>query len=557
MRTDYNINPDDFQPVKRQVRHIKQTKKRQPSARKSYLHHTPPPYLIPNPYNDDPFYIGGHFVPVTEMKGSIQYCGASRSGKTLQLKPSMATAIASVRRRGADRRVVLTDAKQDMLPMVAALTKRIGVPFYYFNITDRRSIAYHIAEDIGGRSDKAREAALQMIPTPRTGDAYWSQTAQALFHAGTLTLNQDYGTEWGLHDLYSMALMSIPQLIEFLSRNPVGRMIAQKYLPEDVGENTKFGFISQLTSSLNQIELAAAAQYYTPKSRWLSMSKFLRSEAVLLFGTSTDTRQATNPIFQLAFRNLVSTMNLYKDSPTKKTFTFLDELPFWGKLNALQELLTFSPSKGAVTSLVFQDINHVIDIYGEKMALTISGNCQTSLLFAPASTASAEWSVHTLGKHEFPTSRFSTNFSSSGISESESVGSEYAYPMTDGELRNLGFANPRTGSRFVLNPMSGRPFIKSMTAQEIERWKPESGNTQLLVPRPPHEYSMPAEYCNLKRSNAFLAKTLSSQQIEEQYLSTMKPGSREQQISKQMFKVLRHVLTKQVREYNEFRQKQE
>lgn len=287
------------------------------------------------------------------------------------------------------------------------------------------------------------------------------------------------------------------------------------------------------------------------------MTRFLQSEAVLLFGTSTDTRQATNPIFQLCFKNLVNKMNLYGDSKTRKTFIFLDELPFWGKLNGLDELLNFSPSKGAVTSLVFQDMKHMIDIYGENIAETITGNCQTKLLFAPASTPSAEWAVRTLGKREYDTSRFSTSFGANGISESESQGTEYAYPMTDGELRDLGFADPRTGSRFVLNPMWCNPFIKSMTAREIERWKPQTGNTPLSVLRPTHECSLPANFFDLKRSNAFLSKTFSSQQIEDRYLSTMKQGSREQQIAKQMFKVLRHVLTKRVRDYNEFREQQE
>lgn len=547
------IDPDDFQPLKSKVYHIKQRKKHQPSDREQYLSHIPPAYLTPNFDRDDPFYIGGHFVPIKEMRGSVMYLGISRCGKTLQLKPSIATSISSIQRRGFDRRAVIADAKQDMLPFVAELTKKLGIPLYYFNLADKRSIAYHIAEDIGGRSDKAREAALGLIPTPKGSEPFWSQAAQTLAHAGMLRLHQLCGTNWGLHDLYPMALMSIPQMITFLSGHPTGRQVAEKYLPDGVGDNTKFGFISQLSSALEQIETAAAAQYYTPKNRWLSMSRFLKSESVLLFGTNTDTRRSSNPIFQIMFQNLVNKINLKSDSSTRKTFIFLDELPFWGKLSGIGELLTFSPSKGAVTSLVCQDTRHLSDIYGENMASAMLGNCQNSLLFAPASSQSAEWAVRSLGKREFETIRFSTNFSPGGISENESNGVETTYPLTDGELRDLGLADPRSGSRFVLKTIwNDRPFIKYMSAQEINKWKPDKGNTPLFIPRSSDQLELPASNStDFNRLRTFLNETLTNQQLEEQFLSAYPLGS-ERYTAQQAFKVMKHVMTHNIREFLEF-----
>ena len=69
------INPDDFQPLKRQIRSIKREKRYAPSQRQQYLKRTPPPHLVPNTYNDDLFYLGGHFVPVSVMRGSVLYLG--------------------------------------------------------------------------------------------------------------------------------------------------------------------------------------------------------------------------------------------------------------------------------------------------------------------------------------------------------------------------------------------------------------------------------------------------------------------------------------------------
>jgi hypothetical protein len=545
--TDFN----ELKRLKAEVRKIHRQRKSGKSERERFLEtDVPPKLLTPNPHQDDLFYIGGHFIPVSKMRGSILTQGVSSSGKTLQLKPQIASAIKATR-RGSDRRVIIADAKQDMLPFVAQLTGELGIPFLYFNVSDRRSIAYDIARDIGGRSDKCGEAARQLIPTPRHGEPFWSQAAQALLQAGMLRLNQTKGVNWGLHDLYSMALMAMPELVEFLSVHPSGKRIAAKYLPDDRGGNTQFGFTSQLDVSLRQLEVAASAQYYTPRSRWVSTGDFLDSESVLLIGTNTETRETTNPVVRLLFQNLVNRINSLPDSSTRKIFTFLDELPTWGFLPKIDELLAFSRSKGAVTSLVFQDIEQLNEIYGRSNAASITGNCQTKLLFTPASYDSAKWAVQTLGERPFRRFNYNKQFTYEGITESQSISVEKDFPLTTGELMDLGIADPSTGSRFIVNPLAGKPFLNYMTPQEIESFQPKNANIPLVVEREPHQYNMPTDF-DPNQFKELLSGTFTNEALKTKFLSNYEDGSYEQELAKQMCEMFCEMSQRYAREFTQF-----
>lgn len=542
-------NFDTLKKLRQQVRTMQRTRKTGKTQREKFLDTTLPTLLAPNPHNDNLLYIGGHYIPISEMEGHIFTQGISGSGKTLQLKPQIASAIRSIR-RGTDRRAIIADAKQDMLPFVAALTQQQGIPLLYFNVSDPRSIAYDIARDIDGRSDKCGEAARQLIPTPKKGEPFWTQSAQALLQAGMLRLNQLKGTRWGLHDVYGMAMMALPELVEFLSVTPSGRQVAAKYLPDDVGGNTQFGFTSQLDVSLRQLEVPAAAQYYTDRKRWVSSGDFLRSESVLLIGTNTETRQTTNPIVRLLFQNIANKINNLSNSDIRKIFIFLDELALWGILPKLDELLAFSRSKGGIISLVVQDMEQLNDLYGRSKAADLAGECETKLLFRPASYQSAEWAVSTLGQHYFKRYDYTKQFTSEGITESQSMRIEKDFPLTTGELMGLGTANRRKGSKFVLQTPFHRPCINHMTPKEIDSVQPKDGRISFTVSKPKHHYSMPAGY-NPAHFMRNVRETFSNEQLKDQYLSSIKDPF-EREIGRRIVEMYQDTASTLVDEYHQF-----
>ncbi|MEM7756931.1 MAG: type IV secretion system DNA-binding domain-containing protein [Cyanobacteria bacterium P01_A01_bin.40] len=548
--TDFN----KLKELKAQVRQVQRMRKSGKTQREKFLDDTLPKLLAPNPDNDDLLYIGGHWIPVNQMEDHCLTQGISGGGKTLQLKPQIASALRSIR-RGTDRRAIIADAKQDMLPMVAELTQKQGIPLLYFNVSDRRSVAYDIARDIEGRSDKCGEAARQLIPTPRKGEPFWTQAAQALLQAGMLRLNQTNGQNWGLHHVYGMAMMALPELVEFLSVHPSGRQVAAKYLPDDMGGNTQFGFTSQLDVSLRQLEVAAAAQYYTDRKRWISSNDFLTSESVLLIGTNTDTRQTTNPIVRLLFQNLANRIMDLPNSDTRRIFAFLDELPLWGVLPKLDELLYFSRSKGMIISLVIQDIEQLNDLYGRSIATVIGGNCSTKLLFKPASYESAQWAIRTLGEHIFKRYEYTKQFTYEGITESQSMRTEKDFPLTTGELMGLGKASKRVGSKFVLQAPFHKPVIKFMTPQEISAVQPKDARIPLKVPREPHQYNMPANF-NPNQIMGNMRETFSNQQLKEQYLSNYADNPIQQAIARQVFEMYEDMAHSVVDDFRDFHVKQ-
>ncbi|NJL42461.1 MAG: type IV secretion system DNA-binding domain-containing protein [Pseudanabaena sp. SU_2_4] len=398
---------------------------------------------------------GGHRIPITEAQGTSLMMGISRSGKSLEQKTLMASALRAIR-RGSDRRAVILDAKGDLLPIVWKACKEQRLPLWYFNLADRRTIAPHIARDLEGRPDKVYEFFKIVIPEPERGERFWSQTAQILGSAIALTLYQEQGESWGLHDLYRKVLSDIPALIGFLQLHPQGKDIAARYLPTDTGQNTQYGFLTQLTVSIQQLELAAVNQYHTPKARWFSLRDFIESDGVFLIGANSDVRKATNPIVQALFRLYVNFISRLPDSRSRKLFTFIDEVSFWGKIDGLDELHTFCPSKGAVNALVVQGIEQLYALYGEHTARAIAGQSVIKLLFHPTDSTSARWMVDQMGQFRVYEVRRSSSFGRGGESYSKSEDFVMREPVTTGELFNLPLASPRSGNHFYLHtPWTG------------------------------------------------------------------------------------------------------
>lgn len=118
----------EFKRLEAKVGALHRARNTQNTERERFLDTTPPRLLAPSSDNDDLFYIGGHWIPVNAMEGHILTQGISGVGKTLQLKPQIASAIKSIH-RGTDRRVFIADAKKDMLPFVAKLTQEKGIPY--------------------------------------------------------------------------------------------------------------------------------------------------------------------------------------------------------------------------------------------------------------------------------------------------------------------------------------------------------------------------------------------------------------------------------------------
>ena len=527
-------------------------KKEQPlrDTRDSLVKHSIPRDLF-GVAGSDYLELGGHRIPIAEAQGTSLIMGISRSGKSLEQKTMMGSALRAIR-PGSDRRAVILDAKGDMLPVVWKACQEQGVPLWYFNLADRRTIAPHIARDLEGRPDKIYEFFKILIPEPAQGERFWAQVAQVLGSVIALTLYQEKGDRWGLHDLYRIVLSDIPALISFLQLHPQGRAVAARYLPQDTGQNTQYGFLTQLTVSIQQLELAAVNQYYTPESNWFSLAEFLQTEGVFLIGANSDVRKATNPIVQALFRLYVNFISRLPDSRSRKLFTFIDEVPFWGKIDGLDELLTFCPSKGAVNALVVQGIEQLYALYGEHTARAIAGQSVFKLFFHPTDGTSARWMVDQMGQYRVYEVRRSSSFGRGGESHSKSEDYVLREPVTTGELFDLPLAAPRSGNNFYLvSPWTG-VVRKERLWSDVLKGLPPDAKIPVLDPKPKHELSMPLG----GEQETYFRQGFSRDAVFEEFMKGYAGAHDfEREIAAQVFRMMEELLDSAFDAYTGFRER--
>src|SRR5262249_53998029 len=105
-------------------------------------------------------------------------------------------------------------------------------------------------------------------------------------------------------------------------------------------------------------------------------------------------------INRVLFQRLVELLLAQPEADGVRTYLFLDELRDAGKLDGLGRLLTKGRSKGCAAVLGFQDIEGLRDVYGERAANELVGQCGNKAILRLESPATAEWASQVLGEQE-------------------------------------------------------------------------------------------------------------------------------------------------------------
>ena len=112
-------------------------------------------------------------------------------------------------------------------------------------------------------------------------------------------------------------------------------------------------------------------------------------------------RSALDRVNRLIFRRLAELILAEPDSETKRTYIVLDELREAGKLDGLHSLLVRGRSKGASVVMTFQEIEGLREVYGEKVAHEITGQCANKVFLRLGSPQTAEWASSFFGEQEW------------------------------------------------------------------------------------------------------------------------------------------------------------
>jgi hypothetical protein len=421
---------------------------------------------------DDPgLYQSGYLQASTgeESEGNAILVGASGSGKTRLLLPSIGAAIKTITRSNRNL-VVLFDMKGDMLSLAKAGADAQQVPLYFFDISDRRSLAWHLAGDAEGRIDVLRQLVEEILPAPgRSDDEFWHQGAQMVGKAGAQALESRIPGEWGIHDLFNLCFSDLKHMIRFLSTDTRNMPAVSRILKSD-SEKAREGILMHLGTLLEPLHLAAAHQYHTPRNRWCSLKQVMATGGVVVISQKIRAQAASRPIMRAMFRTLVNLLLDKLDYSGGHAFVFVDELPFLGRnLPGLEQLLTLGRSKRVHTTITVQAIDQLVQQYGSEGAATIINDCDFITLLRTNSFASARWASQMCGEVVKPHRSYSFSGTSLGVQTQFQRAPDF-YPEY---FLRLPKPSPKRGLSYVfLSPYGYGPLETTLTGAEVARAQP-------------------------------------------------------------------------------------
>ena len=334
---------------------------------------------------------GGLWLPIEVATSHFCVVGATGSGKTLTLRLLMQSVLPRIANSG-DTRALVYDAKMDALPYLVGMgiaEERI----VNLNPFDERGAAWDMAADITSPVS-ALQLATILIPDDRsTKQPFFPNAARELLTAVVMALIHVKPGTWTFRDVILTAC-SMEELRELVSRTPYTSGVLE-YFKND---KTASDILSTLREKLSTYRFIAAA--WSRAERKISLKEWLESDSILLLGNDEAMRSAVDSVNRLMFKRIGELVLAQRESETRRTWIFLDEVREAGKLEGLAALATKGRSKGVCLVLGLQDIEGLREVYNPYVAQEILGQCSNKAILRLENPGTAEWAAKLFGTRE-------------------------------------------------------------------------------------------------------------------------------------------------------------
>lgn len=424
-------------------------------------------------------------IPIP-LKGAASHffvAGASGSGKTVLLEKLLFSALHHPRLNPAWRFLVY-DPKQDAIPTLTSML--YGCMPIILNPLDQRGAIWDVHEDIDSPS-VAREFASILIPEEKNAqNPFFVWSVQDLVAGTAVALRRSIkqGHKWTFGDLLWLLFNTGTEsgrrnFDQIVSRYPDTERLKDYFSVNDTGGNIR----ATIMATLSKYEPIAAAWQHRLESGqgnlfsfkdWLTTNRYLDEERVsvglldstasaipvaydelakrvAVIGVDETSRTAVDAINRAMFIRFsqlaLSRPNISGDSALDNeslTWVVLDEVREAGHLETLPSILNKGRSKGICVAMGFQDIQGLMEAYGENRAKEMIGQCSTFAVLRLRNPATAEWASSLFGEYYTITNTASESIGSS-VNISRGTGTERRRKLLDSDFFDLPTAESAGG----------------------------------------------------------------------------------------------------------------
>lgn len=423
-------------------------------------------------------------IPTFEP-GNFAAIAASGGGKTTLLRLFMQSALPSI---GVveDHRGLVYDAKQDALPLLAAIAPHSKIltshPF------DARGARWDMAADIR-EATVAIEFAFTLISTEGDAQPFFVNAARHLMYGVIISFILT-GEPWTFGTLVR-ALKHPKRIRSILRRHPQTREIVSQYFYD---ERLLMNIMSTLATKMLPFEPIAAAWDAATES--FSLGEWVTGNWILVLGNYETGRTAIDAINRCIFKRASDlTLNL-PNSTSRRTWFVIDELSEasggggggGGGLPGLVSLAKKGRSKGAVLVIAFQSISGLRDpkVYGQYFTDEILGQISNRFFGRIECVATAEWASSLFGDEESDRESVSQSFGPNGTSQSVSRQAAARRLVMPSELMSIEACSRENGLSGYYIVRSEGSYFDNIPGEElfIGQLIPPRADVPEFMPRP-------------------------------------------------------------------------
>ena len=392
--------------------------------------------------------------------------GSTGSGKTTIIRLLLKSIIPRIGKPGEkSKRALVYDNKREYVSLVHAMEPTASL--VVFNPFDSRTYAWDISADVTNARHANSIASILIPEEVNSQQPFFADAARAVLSAVMVAfakMKEKDKQPWTLRDVI-VALRSEGRIRTVVRQFPVVEEMVAPYLED---ERVLPSILSTIATKIAPFEVVAALwEQARLKGRVMSLSSWLKSESILVLGSSPANRASLDPINRVLFRRLCDLLLDMENRSDALTWVFLDEVREAGKLEGLSSLLNQGRSKGVAVVLGFQEIEGMIQEYGQNIASEIFGQCGHKTFLRTGSAATAGWIEHHWGQTQMMETSYSSSVTQGGDGgRSRTEGVSYQRQVRQAVLAStimqLPPTGPRSGVLGAFHDIPGRGIIHRM-----------------------------------------------------------------------------------------------
>jgi hypothetical protein len=379
-----------------------------------------------------------------------------------------------------DRRALIYDAKQDILPLLDAICPNAKVvtahPY------DQRGAAWDMQRDVRDAAT-ALETAMTLIPSIHESQPFFADAARHLCYGVMLSFILS-AKPWTF-STFIRAMQSEKRIRRILKKHAATRSIDKQYFYDP---RLSANILSTISTKL--LAFGPIAASWDSATEKFSLEEWVTGNWILVLGNYETGRSAIDAINRCIFKRASDLILNQTNSFTRRTWLVWDELSEAGKLDGLVPIMKKGRSKGACCVLAFQSVQGLRDhdLYGAQQTDEILGQIANRFFGRLECVATTDWASSLFGDHEEEEEMVTESSGSGGNSRSTNRQRVTRRLVIPSEFMDLDACNPENGLSGYYIVRSHGAYFDNIPGDEL--WGaslvPPSRTVPEFIPRPPH-----------------------------------------------------------------------